>query len=225
MDHEQALRIAAVEKYLLDELSQDERDRFEEHYFDCQECALDLRATAAFLDQAKKELAKGPLTHSAADEKPGRNFWSFLWRPALVVPTFAALLLIVGYQETVTFPRLTREAAEAHSPQILPTLSLATADSRGGEVASLDSQGKSFLLQFDIPGDARFVDYTCSLLSPVGAVLWQTRVSPQQAKDTVSLQVPPIRAGEGIYSLRVEGNSSSGQVDLAQYRFALMKSK
>ena len=37
----------AVEKYLLQELAGEERDQFEEHFFDCQECATDLGATVS----------------------------------------------------------------------------------------------------------------------------------------------------------------------------------
>jgi Putative zinc-finger len=220
MDHDYALRIAAVEKYLLDELPQDERDQFEEHYFDCRECALDLRTAALFIDQAKKDLAGRPNAPLAFTTKDRRNPWSFLLRPALAAPVFAALLLVLGYQNLVTFPRLARETTAQSAPRILPTLSLATSDSRGGPLASLDSPGTRFLLQFDIPGDSRFVDYTCSLISPSGEMLWQARVSAQQAKDLVSLEAPPLKNGEGIYSLRVQGNSSAGPVDLARYRFA-----
>jgi anti-sigma factor RsiW len=53
MGHDEAVRILATEKYLLGELSPELRDQFEEHLFDCQRCAFDLRATATFLDHAK----------------------------------------------------------------------------------------------------------------------------------------------------------------------------
>ena len=43
----------ASERYLLDEMSQDERDQFEEHYFSCVECADEVRAVFAFADNAK----------------------------------------------------------------------------------------------------------------------------------------------------------------------------
>ena len=49
MSHDEAVWSFAVEKYLLDELSVKSRDDFEEHLFDCQECALDLRVGATFL--------------------------------------------------------------------------------------------------------------------------------------------------------------------------------
>ena len=49
MDHRQATQLTAVEKYLLDELTPEVRDQFEEHFFDCQDCAADLRATAGHI--------------------------------------------------------------------------------------------------------------------------------------------------------------------------------
>ena len=49
MDHGEALQMMAAERYLLDELTPEERDAFELHMFGCHECALDLRAGAAFM--------------------------------------------------------------------------------------------------------------------------------------------------------------------------------
>ncbi len=42
MDHSEATRTMASEKYLLDELSDEARDSFEEHFFDCRVCAADV---------------------------------------------------------------------------------------------------------------------------------------------------------------------------------------
>ena len=53
MDHNEALRLQAAEKYVLGELSPPLRNEFEAHFFECQECALDLKATAAFVDNAR----------------------------------------------------------------------------------------------------------------------------------------------------------------------------
>ena len=48
MDHNEALRLHAVEKYALGELPPSQRDEFEEHFLECQECALDVNAAAEF---------------------------------------------------------------------------------------------------------------------------------------------------------------------------------
>ena len=57
MDHNEAVRIQATEKYVLGELSPPLRDEFEEHFFECQECALDVKAAAGFVDNARVALA------------------------------------------------------------------------------------------------------------------------------------------------------------------------
>ncbi len=56
MSHDEALCILAAEKYLLREFDDKLREAFEEHFFDCSECAADLRAGATFLDVLKRLL-------------------------------------------------------------------------------------------------------------------------------------------------------------------------
>ena len=58
MDHNEATKQMAAERYLLDELTPELRDAFEEHAFDCPECSVDLRAGATFIGAAKVELPK-----------------------------------------------------------------------------------------------------------------------------------------------------------------------
>ena len=54
MDHQQAQETGAVDQYLLGQLDSERREAFEEHFFDCVECADDVRATARFLDDTKE---------------------------------------------------------------------------------------------------------------------------------------------------------------------------
>ena len=60
MDHSQALRLHAAEKYLLGELAPEVREQFEEHYFECEECANDVKAGAAFIDCARVSFKGSP---------------------------------------------------------------------------------------------------------------------------------------------------------------------
>ena len=53
MGHEEATRIRAAERYVLGELSDGERDRFEDHFFDCPFCAEDARTGAIFEANAR----------------------------------------------------------------------------------------------------------------------------------------------------------------------------
>ena len=72
-------------------------------------------------------------------------------RPSFAVPVFALLLLFAGYQNLIVIPHL-KSAAPSAVPQTLPSYSLLTADSRGGEPLAINvPANKSFSLYIDIP--------------------------------------------------------------------------
>jgi hypothetical protein len=256
------LERSAVEKYLLNEMPEPERDEFEEHFFDCDECAADLKTTATFLDGAKKELrlrrepdpAAGPATEAPprrlpkTPKTPKKPWFDFLWRPAFAAPAFALLLGVMVYQNVVVFPRsgegAPREASPredsrggletgavspvasgADGPEILASLSLIGANSRGGGIpAATLAKGQPLLISLDIPTVDRFSSYTCALVDASGAVLWRLPVSAEEAKDTVAIRVPSTRLMRGEYRLIVRGNANNGgegESPLANYRFTL----
>ena len=84
MDHHQATQLTAVEKYLLEELAPELRDEFEEHFFDCQECATDLRATAGFIDAAKREFKVNPVEARSGQREQIASGFTLAVGPCLV---------------------------------------------------------------------------------------------------------------------------------------------
>jgi hypothetical protein len=224
MDHPEATRLMAVEKYLLDEMPPELRDEFEEHFFGCPECAADLRATEAFLGAAKQELKAAPLRKPAVAEK--KSPFEFLWKPVFALPAFALLLLVIAYQNILVYPHLASEVAQLQAPQIAPTLSLLAGNSRGGETPTIAIQkSQPFVVNVDIPTQDRFSSYTCLLYSPSGSTASKIQISAQQAKDTVSISVPAGKAVAGNYTLVVQGNSdrvpAEPAIDLAHFRFVV----
>ena len=223
MDHQEALRRAAVEQYLLDEMPEPERDEFEAHFFECQECAADLRATAAFLEGAKRELRRSRLTNPAPKWRK-KSWFELAWRPAFAGPAFALLLLVMVYQNVVVFPRLAGDSPQLNTPEILTSLSLIGGNSRSGDVPSATvAKGQPLLISLDIPTAERFSSYSCELVAPSGAVVWRLPVSSNQAKDTVAIRVPSALLGRGDYRLIVQGhaNPEGKPAELASYRFTL----
>jgi Putative zinc-finger len=221
MDHHQATQLTAVEKYLLDELTPEVRDEFEEHYFDCQDCATDLRATAGFMEAAKKEFSVNPVPKPGAAGK-SKSRSSLLWPAAFVWSALAASLLVIAYQNAVVLPRFRGEISELRAPEILPSISLVGTNSRGGEIPAVTlGASQPFLLSVDIPTQDRFSSYTCLLYSPSGSLSWRVEVSAQSAKDTVSIRVPSANRLPGEYTLTVQGNLPGTTVDLARDRFTL----
>ena len=230
MNHQEATQQGAVEKYLLDELAPPERDEFEEHFFDCPECAEDLRMTAAFLDTAARELERftpeRPAPERPAPKRAGPSRFAFLFRPAFAAPAFATLLLVIAYQNGVVYPRLAAELAASRTPELLASVSLIGGNSRGAAVPSvtLPQKNQPLLLTLDIPTAERFTSYTCVLMAPSGAVVGRIPVSAEQAKDTVSIRFPAGQWRSGEYRLIVQGHSPSAEqepAELASYRFNL----
>ena len=58
VDHDEAVRTLATEKYLLGEMCPDLREEFEVHLSACEQCAFDLWAAVTFLAHAKAMLSK-----------------------------------------------------------------------------------------------------------------------------------------------------------------------
>ncbi len=229
MHHQEATRHGTVEKYLLDELAPPERDEFEEHFFDCPECAEDLRMTAAFLDTAARELERftpeRPAPKRPVPKRAVPSRFAFLFRPAFAAPAFATLLLVIAYQNGVVYPRLAAELAASRTPEILASVSLIGGNSRGAAVPSVTlPRTQPLLLTLDIPTAERFTSYTCVLMAPSGAVVGRVPVSAEQAKDTVSIRVPVGQWRSGEYRLIVQGHSpppEQAPAELASYRFTL----
>src|ERR1700722_3356730 len=92
MDQNQSTNLLALEKNVLEELTPEVRDEIEEHFFDCQECATDLQATAAFMAAARQEFKANPLPRPGKAAK-GKSFSAAFWPAALVWSALAASLL------------------------------------------------------------------------------------------------------------------------------------
>jgi hypothetical protein len=226
MDHNQATEISAVERYLLEEMTPQERDDFEEHFFDCQDCATDLRATAAFMGAARTELKANPVAKPTKAENGGKgpSFFAAFWPSALAWSAVAALLLVIGYQNMVVFPRFREQIAELRQPEVLSVISLVRGNSRGGVVATANvTPADSVLLSLDIPTQDRFTSYTCLVYSPTGTLLGRLAVSAEEAKDTISIAVPGAGREPGKYTVKIQGNAEQGHdvVDLEHNSFVL----
>ena len=109
MDHVEAVKTLAVERYLLEEMTPEERDSFEAHFFSCAECADDAREAAAMREGVRGGLAA---TARATMERgdgarviPMRPA-AARWRSSVALPWAAAALLAVGLgYQTVAGPR------------------------------------------------------------------------------------------------------------------------
>jgi len=215
MDHSEALRLKATEKYLLNELDPEQLDQFEEHMFDCPECAVDVRAAAMFVEQSKAVLAEG-LGPVPVKLVPATESGWFNWlRPAFAVPALALLLLVVGYQNLVTYPKLHQALGTPHSlPWAAVNVGTYGAAEVGTEIPIIP--GRGFLLLVRIPPEAAFTQYSADLFNPSGQREFSLRMpvpsDRDQKQDRWAIQVPGASWVPGTYTLKVRGTTTTGEV-------------
>ena len=229
MDHSEAVEQMIVERYLLGELTPDARDAFEEHAFDCPECALDLRTAAAFVEEAKAQLPelaqKSPL-RPAARSKIKWDSWLSWARPAFAVPAFAALLLLVSYQNLVTLPGL---RAEATQPRLLPWVPVHGATRGGPGTPVVADRQHGVALPLDLspqPAADAYPSYSFDLLDPQGKLVWTGVMAAPPAADSgaqrILLAIPGAMLRNGTYTVQVSGVGPRGErTPIDKYLFDL----
>ena len=224
MNHQEALQEMAVERYLLGELSGASLDSFEEHLFECSECAMDVKMGGTFIDAVRTE-GSVPRTVAAPCGESARRWTSWFTSPWFLAPALAACLLALCFQTFVLQPRMRQELAQVQAPSVLNPLVLANAGARGdSDPEMVAPEHGSFVISLDVPATGGFSSYLCSLYAPDGSLLWQTTVSPEQARDALLINFPTSKAKEGLNIFLIQGLPAAGSangtlVDLARYRF------
>lgn len=215
MEHSEAVELMATERYLLGELTPEQREAFEAHFFECYECALDVRAEAAFLQEAKVQLPQMTQVETAVLARPAatkatskRRDWFGWMRPAWAVPAFAVLLVVIGYQNLATIPGL-RSSAEA--PRVAPWSTLHVGTRAGSHTAVTADRRAGAVLLIDVPNDGTYTSFGFALENPQGKQTWmQTVKAPSGGDGTMSLLIPGGGLQQGSYTLTIAGITPQG---------------
>lgn len=230
MNHNDAVEQMAVERYFLGELDSDAREDFEEHMFSCPECALDARVATVFIDEAKNQL--GELAPSQPEAKNGskneeRRLNWFAWlRPAFAVPVFAALMIVIGYQNLVTFPSLRKAVGQ---PAIVPVAPLSGATRGDVHAAVAADRTHGIAIPIDIPLDpamGSFTSYSFRVYGPQGKLAWSGSIPAPAQNSAGDLQISIVLPGkilrDGLYSISISGLGPHGEnTPIEHYAFDL----
>jgi anti-sigma factor RsiW len=231
MDHREAVEQMATERYLLDEFTPEDREAFEEHLFDCPECAFDLRAGTVFVDEAKVQLPQTVVrpfrAGSASTSKARRSFWLFWMRPSFVAPAFAALLGVVVFQNAVTFPTLREVATQ---PRVVPATHLRPATRGASHLTVTADRVHGVALLMDLPveaGEQAAGSYSIDLRDAQNKQIWAattpTSGSASDEGQQLSLSIPSARLSNGTYSLHIASLSPQGKsLSVEQYIFDIV---
>ena len=224
MNHEASIKRHTAEKYLMGELSASERAAFEQHFFECEECAEEVRlghqlrenARSVFDDEAQ------PAAHHARAAK-GRA-WLAWMRPAAMVPAAACLAIaaIAGYQNVVELPALHARIADLEQPMVVQSAMVLPPSSRASAPSIAVSASARFL-QLSLAIDAvRPADrYECELLTDSGKAILKIAVPRLDPDANLTLLIPAAKVPAGYYKVVLLGFTGRDAAELEQYRFAV----
>jgi hypothetical protein len=218
MDHNTAIENHTAERYLMGELTEVDRDAYEEHFFSCPACADEIRSANAFMESGRKVVQEEVKTKVPTSDLR-RSIWSewLNWRSLLhpmPATAFALLLAMVGfagYQNSVTIPRL----SQMRKAYLIPnhSVSLVFDDSRGDPQKA--PFGKPLDLAIAIPKadnpSMNSTAYQAVIVTDSNVLEFGPfKISQQDARDNVDISLQAGALPVGKYYLVIRGVNSSG---------------
>lgn len=219
IDHRKVQRHNIASRYVLGELTTSEREEFELHYFDCGECAEEVRALMAIAN-AESVLSEIPGESAPAGGNQRRLRWfEALWvwipRPAYVMAPLFALLMLNGFT-TYQWTVLRRQAVG----QAVASFTLHPA-ARGDETSIGIGTGAFFVLSVDVPGLVHDLKWQVRRVDSEVGVL--EGMAPSPAPGTpLTLLFPASKFRPGGYILSIREAADVSQIPPAvTYRFRM----
>ena len=219
MTHQQALDTMAAERYLLDEMTEIEKHAFEEHFFDCHDCAQEVRLGERVREEVRATSESG--LRAKDSNAPASNLVAFNKRPvwhraSAVIPWAAAAMLAftTGYQSLVVVPGL----RQAIGPQPLSPVMLREATRGTVPIVTVSSGQRFVTLGIDVM-TASTGDTTYDLLDSTGHTILSGRTPLPPSGASLFLLIPAdelVRPGR--HTLIVRDPASPGGT-LGEYAF------
>jgi hypothetical protein len=228
MDHSEAKGMHAAEKYVLGELSDELREEYEDHYLDCSECSLDVRAAVAFVANSKEVFAEDRLAVPLAREKKEkRSRWAGWLKPLIAVPAIAALVLALTYEKHHTTAGVPIDSGTEQTVVASNSFGLRGGDREASVSTSVKVHaGEAFGLHFDFTPGKTFAEYSGELQDQTGRTVRQFAISGERINKVVKIVVPGELAVPGNYALVIYGDvagqaRSSAEAVVAKYLFTV----
>lgn len=229
MDHTEAVRSNAAERYAIGDLPVVEVEEFERHFFECSQCSEELRALSILAANARAVFAESPAPVVAAPpvvatepqlripkrvDKERVDRVRAWWRePWVLGPAFAAIAVAVFIS---VGPGLREPSAKIEQISAYPLFAAA----RGAETLVTPSAGAaSFTLYMDKTWEGSADSYRAVIRDEAGE---KERASfllkDPGAGRFLEISIPAHSLPPGRYVLVVQGASNT---DLARYPFTL----
>jgi Putative zinc-finger len=218
MEHKEAIRIQAVDRYLLGELTAVEREEFEEHFFSCGECSEDLHMGAILVDNSRAVLREQfPDPVPASPGVPPRPGWRFWWSPVPLAAAIA-LLAVVGYQNLKVIPEYRRQFSEEAGAAAPPYFAVRPAVRGDVPVVALPKGARFFEIGAEEVEPAA-EGYSCEILDDRGNAVSKFHAPPIGAGEKLNVLLDAGRLPPAQYVLIVGKSSDHGEV--GRYPFTI----
>jgi anti-sigma factor RsiW len=217
MTHTEAVRSSAAERYLLNELSEPERFAFEDHYFDCPECAEEVRMSAVMRDAVRSGLLNTGRVVSMSDAAVRKAGRAAGWRRSAILPwaAAAALALVAGYQSI----QPARGGARQIGAQALAPVTL-RAESRGAlPVVPVQPDATAITLAIDVNAPAG-AELAYDLRTAEAQTVASGRIAAPSAGAPLLLLIPVWTMSPSEHYILSVRRAADGQI-LDEYRFAV----
>ncbi len=204
-EHQQAEDSLATERYLLGEMTPEERGAFEEHFFDCSVCSQSVRDGSVMIDSYR----------AVHRESQRRRPSSFLPRVAWSgMAASIALASVVGYQSFVI--------SNLRAPMLMQEARLESGMRSAGQPPVIAPNAPVVLSIYVDPQQEAVRSYRVTIRRADGTVVGRPLpVTVDQLRDPLPVQLPAgLRPGS--YEAMVEGISNRGNaVAVAKYPFVV----
>jgi hypothetical protein len=200
MEHAEAVETMATERYLLGEMTPEDRDAFEEHFFGCSVCAADVIDTSRVRAAIAADGPKAAQLPRLAARMP--------W-----VAAAATTIILAGYP-IVQNIALRQQIALTRQPQVVDSVSVDGASRGGGGESVPDhSASKAFTVDFDIPPQRGAHDYVVRLVDSAGSVHSSYGIASDAAAERQHLLCPAGSLPPGRYQLEVRAEPAGSPVE------------
>jgi len=233
-DHTGYARDHAAERYLLGDMTETDRERYEEHFFSCADCADDVRKTARFLEDARGILV--PAASPAAAPRPAgvavlrprasRPVRSLFWPlPAGAAAAAALLAVLAGYQ-AIHVAGLRRELSAEQQLQAIPPTFLSISRSETPIVQVAKGQRK-VALKFSQSFERAFPFFRCEIRDASGRIVASAVLESPPQGEELQVLIPSDALTPGNHTVAITGLESATAVtsplEPAHYQFTLRR--
>lgn len=204
-----------IERYLLGEMADPERDEFEEHYFSCVECAEEMTLAVKFIENARRPLLRLDAERPLAGEKksvepaaaPPASVWWERWTLWMPKPALAGACLCLALA-------LVWKTVPGEVPPEVTGSYFVTATRAGGgaprKIQLLPGQQRVALLFNQT--DTSIGQFDFVLENAEKRAVQQFRGDAPRDTNDIQVMIPVAGLPNGTYALRVKNAASHSEV-------------